>query len=256
MYCKNGPIGVFDSGVGGISVLGHLRRQMPGENFLYYSDTAHAPYGTRSTEDVRQLALNAAAHLLEAGIKALVVACNTATAAAIADLRQKYPELTVVGIEPAVKPAAEAFPHGAVGVLATPVTLREEKFQNLAKRQSCQVIPLPAPGLADLVEAGKGDSAEAIALLTPILAPWKGKLDALVLGCTHYPFARKAILSVLGDVPLFDGGEGTARETRRQLLAKGLLQEGCGCIRWDSSAPADETLCRQLLEQASGISHG
>ena len=255
MYCKNDPIGVFDSGVGGISVLGHLYRQMPGESFLYYSDTAHAPYGIRSTEEVRDLAMKAAAHLLTQGIKALVVACNTATAAAIADLRQKYPSLTVVGIEPAVKPAAEAFPGGNVGVLATPVTLREEKFQNLAERQNCAVISLPAPGLADLVEAGKGNSPEAIALLSPILEPWKGKLDALVLGCTHYPFAQEAIRCVLGDVPLFDGGEGTARETRRQLEAKNLLRHDGSCIRWDSSAPANEALCRQLLMQAASVSH-
>jgi len=184
-----------------------------------------------------------------------VVACNTATAAAIADLRQKYPSLTVVGIEPAVKPAAEAFPGGNVGVLATPVTLREEKFQNLAERQNCAVISLPAPGLADLVEAGKGNSPEAIALLSPILEPWKGKLDALVLGCTHYPFAQEAIRCVLGDVPLFDGGEGTARETRRQLEAKNLLRHDGSCIRWDSSAPANEALCRQLLMQAASVSH-
>ncbi len=239
-------IAVFDSGVGGISVLCRLRQQMPGENFLYYGDCAHAPYGTRPTEEVRVLALQAAEHLVEKGIKALVVACNTATAAAIEALRRKYPELIVVGIEPAVKPAAEQFPGGTVGVLATPVTLREEKFRALASRhsQNCTIIPIPAPGLADLVEEGKGDSPEAEALLRPLLEPYA--LDALVLGCTHYPFAQAAIRKIL-DIPLLDGGEGTARETRRQLVRRGLITEGAGSVLWDSSSGCNEALCRQLL---------
>lgn len=251
MHTAQLPIAVFDSGVGGISVLCHLRRLMPRERFLYYGDTAHAPYGSRTTEDVRRLALDAAALLTAKGIKALVVACNTATAAAIADLRRAYPQLTVVGIEPALKPAATAYPGGCIGVLATPVTLREEKFQALTRLygSGCTVIPLPAPGLADLVEQGKGDSAEAQALLQPILSPHRGKLDALVLGCTHYPFAKAPIRSLLGrDVPLFDGGEGTARETRRQLTEKNLLFNGEGEILWAASGALDETLCRSLLE--------
>jgi glutamate racemase len=194
---KEDYIAVFDSGVGGISVLRQLVKQLPGERFLYYGDSANAPYGTRTTEEVRALALAAAEKLVSRQIKALVVACNTATSAAITELREAYPELIVVGIEPAVKLASRLFPGGTVGVMATPVTLREEKFNHLVALCSldCTVVPLPAPGLPELVEKGRGDSPEADALLAEVLGPWKGKLDALVLGCTHYPFAAPAIAS-------------------------------------------------------------
>ena len=253
MNRKEDYIAVFDSGVGGISVLRQLRKLMPGERFLYFGDSANAPYGSRPTEEIRQLALNVAQHLIQKGIKALVVACNTATAAAIETLRQTYPELIVVGIEPALKPAADMFPGGCVGVLATPATLREEKFNHLVETSSnhCQVIRLPAPGLSDLVEQGKGNSSEAEALLRPILEPVAGKLDALVLGCTHYPFAIGTIRKILGDeIPLLDGGEGTARETKRRLAAAGLLSEGNGEICWENSSntPALLALSETLLK--------
>ena len=246
-------IAVFDSGVGGISVLRHLRKQLPGERFLYFGDSANAPYGSRSTEEVRQLTLAAARQLCRQGIKALVIACNTATSAAIETLRQTYPDLIVIGIEPALKPAADRFPGGCIGVLATEVTLREAKFRRLMDHYSgtCQVLRLPAPGLVELVEAGKGSSAEAEALLRPILEPVKDKLGALVLGCTHYPFAIPAIRRILGeDVLLLDGGDGTARETKRRLEQADLLEEGSGCILWQSSGnhPGYEALCCSLLE--------
>ena len=206
-------IAVFDSGVGGISVLRHLRRHMPGENYLYFGDCANAPYGSRSTEEVRALTL-AAVETIFANhpVKALVVACNTATAAAIVTLRQKYPEKIIIGIEPALKLAADKFPGGRIGVMATQVTLREEKFDNLMHRfdAGCTVEKIPAPGLVELIEQGKADEPETDALLQTILAPYVGKLDALVLGCTHYPFAAGAIARVLGgDVLLLDGGDGT-----------------------------------------------
>ena len=253
MNAKTDAIAVFDSGVGGISVLRQLRRLMPGETFLYLGDSANAPYGTRPTAQIRQLALNVAAKLTQRQIKALVVACNTATAAAIDVLRQTYPELIVVGIEPALKPAADRFPGGTIGVLATPVTLQEEKFQQLVSHygQSCTVIKLPAPGLSELVEHGKGDSPEAEALLRPLLSPWVGKLDALVLGCTHYPFATGTIRRILGsDVLLLDGGEGTARETKRRLEKAGLLNDAQGSITIENSLDSPELLelSHKLLE--------
>ena len=254
MNRKNDYIAVFDSGVGGISVLRHLVRLMPRERFLYYGDNANAPYGTRPTPEIRQLTLNAAKLLAEQGIKALVVACNTATAAAIEELRQAYPELIVVGTEPALKPAADRFPGGCIGVLATPATLREEKFRKLTAHYSgsCTVLPLPAPGLVELIEAGKADSPEAEALLQTILGPYKGKLDALVLGCTHYPFAKNAIRRVLGEnVLLLDGGEGVARETHRRLENAGLLGSGKGALVWRTSCPDPNLLplCQSLLEK-------
>ena len=253
MNAKTDAIAVFDSGVGGISVLRQLRKLMPGETFLYLGDSANAPYGTRPTEEIRRLSLNVAQTLVDRGIKALVVACNTATAAAIDTLRQTYPNLIVVGIEPALKPAADRFPGGTIGVLAPPVTLNEEKFQHLAAHyaQKCTVIKLPAPGLSELVEHGKGESSEAEALLRPLLSPWVGKLDALVLGCTHYPFAAATIRRILGDdILLLDGGEGTARETKRRLEQAGLLNDSQGSITIENSLDDPDLLelSHKLLE--------
>ena len=251
---KHDFIAVFDSGVGGISVLRHLVRILPGERFIYYGDSANAPYGSRPTREVRALTLAAVDKLLaEYPLKALVIACNTATAAAVNDVRAAHPELIVVGIEPALKVAADHFPGGRVGVLATEVTLREEKFDTLLHRfdEDVTIYKIPAPGLVELVEAGKVDAPETEALLRGVLGPYLGKLDAVVLGCTHYPFAARAISRVLGEeVALLDGGEGTARETRRRLAAAGLLENGEGCILLENSSPdpALLALSRKLLE--------
>ena len=252
---KHDYIAVFDSGVGGISVLRHLLRQLPGERFVYYGDSANAPYGSRSTQDVRRLTLAAVSRLLsEYPLKALVIACNTATAAAVNEVRAAHPELIVVGIEPALKVAADHFPGGRVGVLATEVTLREEKFDTLLHRfdENVTIYKIPAPGLVELVEAGQVDSPQTQALLGRVLGPYLGKLDALVLGCTHYPFARSAIRRVLGpDVVLLDGGEGTARKTRRRLERAGLLENGAGEVRLRNSSPNPDMLrlSRERLEQ-------
>lgn len=243
---KHDYIAVFDSGVGGISVLRHLRRLLPGERFLYFGDSANAPYGSRSTEEVKKLTLAAAEKLTGSHrLKALVIACNTATAAAVKDVRAKYPELIVIGIEPALKLAADHFPGGRVGVMATEVTLREEKFDTLLHRfdENCVIHRIPAPGLVQLIEAGKVDGPETEALLRQILNPYIGKLDALVMGCTHYPFAAKAIGRVLGpEVTLLEGGDGTARETRRRLAAADLLEEGAGKIRILNSSESTEMI--------------
>ena len=252
MNRKQDLIAVFDSGVGGISVLRHLVRLMPGEQFLYYGDSANAPYGTRTRQEVQALAFHVADLLVSRGIKALVVACNTATSAAIDALREAYPDLIVVGIEPAVKLACDRYPGGSIGVMATPMTLREGKFSELVDRFRDQdrILRIPAPGLVELVEAGEGNSPEAEALLRPLLAPYAGRLDALVLGCTHYPFAARAISRVLGDsVPLLDGGEGTARETLRRLKQADLLEQARGRVIFENSSPdpALETLARKLL---------
>lgn len=233
-------IAVFDSGVGGISVLRHLRRVMPGERYLYFGDSANAPYGTKTKEEVKQLTFSAAERLMKRGIKALVVACNTATSAAISELRSAYPELIVIGIEPALKLAVDHFPGGRIGVMATPMTLKEEKFANLMGRfeKTCRVHKIPAPGLVELIEQGQAESEEAVQLLQNLFAPYIGQLDALVLGCTHYPFAVKTIAQVLGEaVALLDGGDGTARETRRRLQEAGLLENGSGELVITNSLP-------------------
>ncbi len=247
------PIAVFDSGVGGISVLRELVRLMPQENFLYYGDSANAPYGTRTTQQVRALTMAAAEMLMQRGIKALVVACNTATAAAIVQLRQRWPEAIIIGIEPALKLAADRFPQGNIGVMATPVTLREEKFSQQAQRfPQAHLQKIPAPGLVELIEQGKTRSPELRALLQSLLSPHVGKLDALVLGCTHYPFAAQTISEILGpDTVLLDGGPGTARQTWRCLQEAGLLHSGPGSVHFESSSqdPAMISLCKQLLQE-------
>ena len=248
MAAKTDYIAVFDSGLGGISVLRHLLRLMPGERYLYFGDSANAPYGSRPTSEVRDLTLAAAEQLMEEKpLKALVLACNTATAAAVKDLRQKCPDLMVIGIEPALKVAADHYPGGRIGVMATEVTLREEKFDTLLHRfhENCSVTKIPMPGLVQLVEAGKTDSPEMDDLLRNLLAPHIGKLDAVVLGCTHYPLAARAISRVLGEnVVLLDGGDGTARETRRRLAAEGLLEEGGGELIMENSGGDPQMIAR------------
>ena len=244
MKKKDLKIAVFDSGVGGISVLRELVKLMPEEHFLYFGDSANAPYGTRTTEEVRVLTMNAAGMLYERGIKALVVACNTATAAAIELLRQEYPDIVVVGIEPALKVATDRFPRGHVGIMATQVTLREEKLEHLVCRfPDATVERIPAPGLVELVEQGKAESKETEDLLRTILAPYLGQLDTIVLGCTHYPFVKEAVRTVLGeDVVIVDGGAGTARQTQRLLAERGWLREGQGSLQMENSAGRKELL--------------
>lgn len=221
------PIGVFDSGIGGISVLRELTALMPHENFIYYGDSKNAPYGTRTLEEVRELTCADAACLMEQGAKALVVACNTATSAAIDILRAAYREIPVIGIEPALKPAVHAGNHPRVLVMATPMTLREEKFQHLMQQyqREAEIISLPCPGLVEFVERGDLDSPELEQFLTKLFADYLiHPVDCVVLGCTHYPLVKEMIQNVLGDrVQVFDGGEGTARETKRRLEEMGLL---------------------------------
>lgn len=249
-------IAVIDSGVGGISVLRELVRLMPNERFLYFGDSANAPYGTKSAEEVIAMTDATVKRLMARGIKALVVACNTATAVAINMLREKYPDFIIIGIEPALKPAVTCFPKGPIGIMATPVTLRGEKLKRLiAANPHPDIRLIPAPGLVELVEAGLANSPQMDAFLTPVLGPFIGKLDGLVLGCTHYPFAIPAIRRILGDrTQLFDGGEGTARQTQLRLRNAGLLHDGPGCVVFENSLddPHIYKLCKDLMEGHNG----
>lgn len=250
MAKPNDKIAVFDSGLGGLSVLREMIRILPQEQFLYFGDSANAPYGIRPTEQVRSLTLAAAEQLLSRDVKALVIACNTATSAAISQIRQAHPDAIIVGIEPALKPAAEMFPLGHVGIIATPVTLREERFSHQLERfPSIRTTLFPAPGLVELIEAGQLDTPEVYALLQKLLGPYSGQLDALVLGCTHYPFVKKAIQDILPGTLLLDGSEGTARETKRRLAQAGLLSPGPGGVTIESSLPSPEVfaLANKLL---------
>ena len=251
------PFGVFDSGVGGISVLRELVALMPQENYIFYGDSKHAPYGTKSLEEVQKLTLADASLLVDRGVKALVVACNTATSAAVGLLREKYADMPVIGIEPALKPAVLAKEHPRVLVMATPMTLREEKFKCLMERYEPQadIVPLPAPGLVEFVERGELSGEALEQFLRNLFADYqKERVDCVVLGCTHYPFVRKMVQKVLGEqVLVFDGGAGTARETKRRLVECGLLNESDakGTITLLSSSESPETVAleRMLLEK-------
>ena len=254
MNQKGDYIAVFDSGVGGISVLRQLRKQMPKERYLYFGDSANAPYGTKTSQEVQRLAMAVAQRLVAQGVKALVVACNTATAVAIDILREAYPELIVVGIEPALKVGADKYPGGRIGVMATPVTLEGDKFHRLLDRftDRCRVSLISAPGLADLVEQGEQNGPKGEALLRRLLEPYVGKLDALVLGCTHYPFAEETIQKVLGsETELLDGGEGTAAQTMHLLRSKGLLNDGPGEVVFQNSLSDPHIL--ELSRQLAGV---
>ncbi len=244
MATRESYIAVFDSGVGGISVLQELVKCMPGEKFLYFGDSANAPYGERSADQVRDLTLQAADMLLKRDVKALVVACNTATATAIKDLREQYPDTIIIGIEPALKPATDRYPTGRIGIMATHVTLQEEKLAHQLERfPQAKVARIPAPGLVELIESGITEGAQVEELLRKVLSPYVGKLDALVLGCTHYPFVKPAIARILGEkTALFDGGEGTARHTQKLLEQAGLLADGEGCVTMENSLSTPEIL--------------
>ena len=223
------PIGVFDSGVGGISVLRELVALMPNENFIFYGDSKNAPYGTKTLEEVRKLTLADAEYLMTQNVKALVVACNTATSAAVRLLRNTYPELPIVGIEPAVKPAVTESHGGRILVMATPMTLKQEKFQNLlAKyREQADIVPVQCDGLMEFVEHGDLDGQELDDYFAEKLSPvLTDDTESIVLGCTHYPFLKKELRHFLGDrdIHLIDGSLGTSRELMRRLKVQGLLR--------------------------------
>jgi glutamate racemase len=220
------PIGVFDSGVGGISVLREIRTRLPAESLLYVADSGHVPYGEKSPEFIRERSRLISEFLLARGAKALVLACNTATVAAVADLRERYPDLPIVGMEPAVKPAALATRSGVVGVLATSGTLKSAKFAALLDRFAAdvRVVTQPCPGLVELIEAGELQSEATRALLSRYVEPLLAEgCDTLILGCTHYPFLRPLLAQMLPpSVALVDTGLAVARRLEHLLDQHGL----------------------------------
>jgi glutamate racemase len=236
------PIGVFDSGIGGLSVLQALQVALPHEHFVYLADNAHAPYGEKTDLFVRQRTHAITEHLLKQHqIKALVVACNTATAAAIHELRTRHPQLPLVGVEPAVKPALGLSLTGHIGVMATQGTVVSEKFARLldSVRAQAQFTVQACNGLALAIEQSTltDSTEEAESRTTALLVQYTsamgafgsapGQMDTLVLGCTHYVFAQKELKSLLGpNVQLVSTGEAVARQTRRLLLAAGLQRSG------------------------------
>ncbi|MBQ3137116.1 MAG: glutamate racemase [Clostridia bacterium] len=240
-YNSKSPIAVVDSGVGGITVLRKLYKLMPNEDYIYFGDSANAPYGVKTKDEIRNLTVKACEALMERGAKAVVIACNTATSAAAAYLREKYPDFIFIGLEPALKPAALSGENPKVLVLATPLTLKEEKFDNLMAKfaDRAEFIKLPAPELVRFIEGGNLDSEEEIAYLEKILSPYTdGRVDAVVLGCTHFPFARKCIQRILGEkVQFFEGSKGAANYCKLCLEEKGLLNSADreGSISFENS---------------------
>lgn len=240
----NRPIGVFDSGMGGISVLGELLKQLPDENFLYFGDTLHAPYGDRTPDEVLTLTHAAVDRLIALGCKAVVIACNTATSAAAGALRREL-DLPVIGLEPALKPASLLQGGGAVLVLATKMTLALPKFRALMELYGRDAIPVPCSGLMECVEAGELHGERVNGVLARILAPYKNeKVKAVVLGCTHYVFLRDAIAGFFPKgTPLLDGNAGAARQLGRRLDECGLRSRGSGgAVTFLSSSEDAETL--------------
>lgn len=253
------PIAVIDSGVGGISVLRELLRIMPSEDFLYLGDSANAPYGTRTKEEVLGITQRNLEMLRRRGIKALVIACNTATSAAAAVLRAENPDLPIIGIEPAVKPAATMVENSRVLVMATPLTLKEEKFRALVARFATaeNILPLPCPGLVELIESGDLDGEAIHRYLSDLFAPYRReKIDAVVLGCTHYPHVRDVIGQYAPrGAAIIDGGEGTAKETLRRLTVAELCapteRQGGVEILNSSDDPRLIALSHRLLARKS-----
>lgn len=236
------PIGVFDSGVGGLSVLAEIRALMPREALVYFADNAHVPYGEKSADAIRSRCRAIAAFLLGQNVKALVLACNTATAAGVAELRALYPELPIVGMEPAVKPAAKATRSGVVGVLATTGTLKSARFAALLDRFAgdVRVITQPCPGLVEQVEAGDLDGPQTRALLTGFIEPLLAEgCDTLILGCTHYPFLKPLLRTLVPpQVSLIDTGAAVARRLQDVLDARGLSGQGDGALTvWTTGDP-------------------
>lgn len=226
---RNAPIGIFDSGIGGLSVWREIAAMMPAEHVQYIADSAFVPYGVRPPEEIRARSIAVAGFLIERGVKLVVVACNTASAVAIDELRAAYPQMQFVGLEPAVKPAVGMTMTGRVGVLATPRTVSGDRLRVLIEHWSdgVQVHTIAGNGMVELVEAGVLGGQEVDSVIGPILDPLIAQeTDVLVLGCTHYPFLRDAIQQYVGSqVRVIDSGHAIARRTMSLLQNDHMLHE-------------------------------
>jgi glutamate racemase len=239
----NNPIGMFDSGVGGLSVLKAVRQTLPNEKVIYFADQAHVPYGSRSLEEVRKFSVEITRFLLEQGSKIIVVACNTASAAALQYIREIFQNVPFVGMEPAVKPAAEATLSGIVGVLATPATFQGALYASVVERFASNVtlIQDTCPGLVQQIEKGDLDGEQTLSIIERAVRPMlKDGVDSIVLGCTHYPFVIPLITQIAGpSVRVIDPAPAIAQQTSRLLEQAGLLSQ--------------ETILGELLFYTSGI---
>ena len=254
------PIGVFDSGVGGLSVLRAMRELMPGENVVFFGDQGHVPYGPRPLEQVRAFSEGITRFLLDEGAKLIVVACNTASAAALTHLRQTFPDVKFVGMEPAVKPAAERTQTGVVGVLATPATFQGALYASVVERfaNGVELMQNTCPGLVQQIEKGDLDGAETRRILESALHPMLEKnIDTVVLACTHFPFVIPLIQRICGEsVRVIDPAPAVARQAQRLLEAEGSMNDGGeGTVRFYTSGEeaAVESLLPKLLGESGKV---
>lgn len=248
-------IGVFDSGVGGLSILDEALQQLPNYDYVYFADSANAPYGNKSAQWIAARSLQICNYLAKEGCDAIVVACNTATAEAIAAIRSQL-NIPIIGVEPGIKPAAMQTQNGVVGVLATEATLKSDKFNALLATlpDDCEFIKQAGAGLVPLIEAGQIDTPEMQSLLRNHLRPMQERgVDTLVLGCTHYPFLKKIIRGIVGDsITLIDTSDAVVRQLARQLDQRGITAHSknhSSALRLLSTGNADtlQTMAKCLL---------
>ncbi|ADL53538.1 glutamate racemase [Clostridium cellulovorans] len=254
MQEKYKPIGFMDSGVGGLSVMKEAIKALPQENLIHFGDSKNAPYGIKTDEEIKKLTFSAVEFLIKKQCKAIVIACNTATSVAINDLREIYKEVPIIGIEPAVKPAVELNEDGKIIVMATPVTLKKEKFNHLLEMYGSdrEIIFLPCPELVELIERGVLEGEELDNYLLSKFKPYlNDKISAVVLGCTHYPFAKKAIKKIVGDAKIIDGSYGTVKQLKNILMRRDELNDSNskGTIEIFNSLNSNDILelCNMLL---------
>jgi glutamate racemase len=254
------PIALFDSGIGGLSVLTHIRARLPGENLLYLADQAHVPYGLRSHAEIVQFCEGITRFFLAQQAKVIVIACNRASTVALTPLRECFPDVPFVGIDPAIKPAAQQTKTGKVGVLATVGTLESERYASLMARFAGDVSVWedPCVGLVELIEAGQTDTPEVEQFLRRTLAPMLANgVDTLVLGCTHYPFIRPLLHHIAPHLTLIDPAPAVAQQTHRVLQQAQLLAPATtnGQITLLTTGPAAPfaTLARQLIGYDGGV---
>lgn len=257
MTHTDAPIGVYDSGVGGLSVLRAIHRQLPNEATLYFADQAKVPYGERPLEEVRQLAEGVTRMMMNQGAKLIVIACNTASAAALKHLRTLYPDFPFVGMEPAVKPAAEQTLTGKVGVLATPSTFQGELYASVVERfaKDVQIYEATCPGLVKQIERGYLHTFLTRRILRQALQPMLAEgVDTLVMGCTHFPFVIPLIQEIAGEnVRVIDPAPAIARQTERVLIQQYLLRSSSAKLSHRYLTSGDPTRFSRLLEQLLGI---
>jgi glutamate racemase len=255
MRRQSGAIGIFDSGVGGLSVMNEIAKELPQEDVVYFADSVHCPYGRRTYQEIERLARGVVTFLLSQAAKVIVVACNTASAAALYHLRETF-SVPIVGMEPAVKPAAERTDSRVVGVIATEATFQGALFASLVERfaANVEVLTQTCPGLVERVEEGLVDEAGIEEMLRGYLQPMVEQgIDSLVLGCTHYPFLKPLIREIVGDgVEIIDPSPAVARQTGRVLEKEGLLRKG-GQGRYTFYTSGDPQVFARLVEGLTSL---